>query len=340
MMDVGIVGAGPAGSVLASILGEMATVFDPSHPREKPCGGGLTIKTWSEIEVPDKLVLSVIDRIRLRYLDREVEFNISEIKSVSRKDFDYLLLKEAKTSGAELIPEKVINVKRKEKKWIVFTDKDKYTFDFLVGADGATSIVRSKTIGPIREFAIAMEAWRKSRDEPELVFVPGLYGYAWVFPKGKMVSNVGVGGFLGGGERVQKIFQNMFPGLSPRAWLLPFSLSRAGFEDFALVGDAAGHVNPITGEGIYYAIKGAKLLGKAILEGRPGNYEIYWRRGYGKELLANRRVSRLVYKFIPRALKRPRFARNAFVGLLKGEPVTLVNLLKWACRDSNPGYPA
>ena len=95
-------------------------------------------------------------------------------------------------------------------------------------------------------------------------------------------------------------------------------------------------MNPITGEGICYAVKGAKLLGKAILEGRPENYEKYWRKSFGKELTIDRRVSRLVYNLIPKAISHPRFAKKAFIGLLTGEPVSLKSVLSWVLREDGP----
>jgi len=53
---------------------------------------------------------------------------------------------------------------------------------------------------------------------------------------------------------------------------------------WALLGDAAGHVHPITGEGIAYALWSAELLAQAFAEGDPQAYEELWRVGYGQEL--------------------------------------------------------
>ncbi len=56
LMIVGVIGAGPAGSTLGIELGSSMILFDPSHPRDKPCGGGLTPKVYNAIDTPDRLV--------------------------------------------------------------------------------------------------------------------------------------------------------------------------------------------------------------------------------------------------------------------------------------------
>jgi len=74
------------------------------------------------------------------------------------------------------------------------------------------------------------------------------------------------------------------------AYTLPF-ISNSNFyamptsgKNWILVGDAAGHVNAINGEGIYYAMKGGKLAAKAVIEGEINAYEKYWRDAFGSDL--------------------------------------------------------
>jgi geranylgeranyl reductase family protein len=70
------------------------------------------------------------------------------------------------------------------------------------------------------------------------------------------------------------------PGLAPRTW----DTRMACGDKWALLGDAAGFADPVTGEGIYYALRSAELFAKAYLQGAPGDYENLWREDFGGEL--------------------------------------------------------
>jgi flavin-dependent dehydrogenase len=80
------------------------------------------------------------------------------------------------------------------------------------------------------------------------------------------------------------------PGLAPRTW----DTRHACGERWALLGDAAGFADPVTGEGIYYALRSAELFADAYLKGAPEEYEGLWRADFGKEL---QRASQMRRKF-------------------------------------------
>jgi flavin-dependent dehydrogenase len=80
------------------------------------------------------------------------------------------------------------------------------------------------------------------------------------------------------------------PGLEPRTW----DTRHACGEQWALLGDAAGFADPVTGEGIYYALRSAELFADAYLAGSPLNYEKLWRGDFGREL---QRASQMRRKF-------------------------------------------
>jgi geranylgeranyl reductase family protein len=80
------------------------------------------------------------------------------------------------------------------------------------------------------------------------------------------------------------------PGLSPRTW----DTRKACGEGWALLGDAAGFADPVTGEGIYYALRSAELFAKAYLAGEPLTYEQRWRKDFGAEL---KRASQMRQRF-------------------------------------------
>ena len=68
----------------------------------------------------------------------------------------------------------------------------------------------------------------------------------------------------------------------------------AGGPRWALLGDAAGFADPVTGEGIYYALRSAELFAESYLAGKPASYEQRWRQDFGREL---QRASEMRRKF-------------------------------------------
>ena len=81
------------------------------------------------------------------------------------------------------------------------------------------------------------------------------------------------------------------PGLAPRTW----DTRHACGERWALLGDAAGFADPVTGEGIYYALRSAELFADAYLSGSPLDYEQSWRADFGKELQRASQMRRRFY---------------------------------------------
>jgi geranylgeranyl reductase family protein len=88
------------------------------------------------------------------------------------------------------------------------------------------------------------------------------------------------------------------PGLAPET----FDTRRVGGDDWALLGDAAGFADPVTGEGIYYALRSAELFADCYLAGRVADYERLWRADFGREL---QRASRMRRRFYGRFLGAP-----------------------------------
>ena len=154
MIDVAIVGAGPAGSNCAYELvkeGICATIFDHSFPRDKPCGGLISASMNQVFPILSKLPI-IQSRISLMQVislsNRSWTINLNEkILGLSRLRFDQYLLGEALKEGANLIPEKVVGIERRSGLWKIGTTKKSYETKILVGADGVNSVVRRKIIG-------------------------------------------------------------------------------------------------------------------------------------------------------------------------------------------------
>ncbi len=319
-MRIAIVGGGPAGSYLAYCLGRegiSATIFDDSHPREKPCGGGVSSFAMRKFPIladlpygksPGKRMVIVSPSGREAVIESG-----KEDYCVSRKDLDGYLLRRALDEGAVLKRERVTGISRGDE-WKLRTPEGVRSADLLIGADGVNSIVRRRVSSPFRKEDICFcygcfTELTRELDELEglMKFLDGTSGYVWIFPRGGDCS-IGVGSGIEGiavarreldavmrryarGARVLSRWGAMIPMGRTRA----FFHSRAAGDGWMLVGDAAGHVNPITGEGILYALWSALLAAEAVADGDPRLYEGLWRKDYGGNLIGYMKSRRFFY---------------------------------------------
>ena len=292
MIDVAIVGAGPAGSNCAYNLarkGIYATMFDHSHPREKPCGGMIGMADKEAFSILEEFPIehSEIDLMRIISPSRKI-WNIDMTKNkllcFSRMRFDQYLLNEALSEGANLIEEKVIGLQKNGESWRVITQKGSYDVRTLVGADGVSSLIRKSIVGSLdkRDMGACFGYIFKGAEEKTVTikFLPKIEGYIWVIPRG---DNTSIGGGTTkissfrelkdqvnlftktGYSRLEKVSEwaALIPNVkNPRTLLL-----QVAGPNWVLIGDAAGHVSPISGSGIVYALTDGELAAEAIAEG-------------------------------------------------------------------------
>jgi flavin-dependent dehydrogenase len=304
-----VVGAGPAGSTLARRLAEdgaSVTLFDASHPREKPCGGGLTPRALALLprgRRDDPLPSRPVTTCRFESgRGASVDLDLGRPVGVaSRRDLDAWLLRRAIESGAVHVAERVVAVDGRR----VRTTRGKDdVFDVVVGADGAGSLVRRTFLGPIpRERLMMATGWFAPGSSEMLVrFTPGLRGYLWLFPRSDHVG-VGICAPLADVPtrdllaRLENEVSRWFPALSsldgrryahtiPSPSADPASILEIAGRDWALVGDAGALADPITGEGIYFALRSAELLADTLRdEGSPARYPARALDDFGRDLL-------------------------------------------------------
>ena len=297
--DVLVVGAGPAGSSTAIHLaraGVRTLLVDRARfPRDKPCGGGLTGRALRRIPVdPSPVVERDVDRfeLRLRYGSSFARaHDVPLIRMTQRRRLDAFLVEHAVAAGAELRDGvKVEAIELDDAGVSARLGGETVKADVVVGADGANGVVaRTAGLGDgiVRGVAlegnVPLEALRDRDLERtaviELAVLPG--GYGWVFPKGDH-ANLGVGGWGSEGPRLRDHLARLARahGIAPdrvtdvRGHRLPMRRlgTPAGVGRALLVGDAAGLVDPLSGDGMYEAFVSARLAADAIVSGELDGY--------------------------------------------------------------------
>jgi geranylgeranyl reductase family protein len=302
MWDLAIVGAGPAGSTAAlAALAERprarVLLLDRERfPRDKSCGDGIApnvLDVLGPLGAGDVIAgWTSLQRLELSCGRRTVSGRMARPAWViPREVFDARLVDRAGAAGAHLVQHQVREV-RVEAGAVVLDGR--FRARVVVAADGAQSAVRSALAGPRRgRRAIALRGYaptapsragrqviRYSEGRPQP-------SYAWAFDRGDGLSNVGYGELVSGGQRPSRQLlldqlEKLLPGTVDHAdrWRghhLPLSgwgwKAEQADGPVLYVGDAAGLVNPVTGEGIYYAVATGALAGRgamtAVADGEP-----------------------------------------------------------------------
>ncbi|MDQ1634926.1 MAG: hypothetical protein QOJ32_1735 [Frankiaceae bacterium] len=296
--DVVVVGAGPAGS--AAALGALrrhpgarvALLDAQSFPRDKCCGDGIAPHCFEELRrlgvtgVEDGY--APVDRLRFRTPSGRDVLAVPPKAShvIPRTVFDARLVAAAEAAGATLLRGRVRGLDADSEGVTLHVGSgDDIRAAVVIGADGAHSTVR-RSLGipanPHDATAVAMRAYAPAPGGvPEQLIHTigdGWPAYAWSFPIGDGRANIGFGmlrtnlegrGRTGLTEPLARLLpdQPAEPG-SDRAAHLPLSTWRPRQPDgrVLLVGDAASLINPLTGEGIYYAILSGRLAGETAAD--------------------------------------------------------------------------
>jgi len=359
--DVIVVGGGPAGSTAAYSLasaGVDVAIFDrAAFPRDKSCGGGLQAK------VPLHLPLDVTPVVRNslygicfsrqfgdRFTNRSHE---PVVYGTLRREFDSYLIEQAVRRGARLFERTRVTgfVQRAERSVELSTDAGAFSCEALIGADGANGVVRRALNNELAffnqaglSFEIARDRIVEERVDHQIMRVdwgtlPS--GYAWIFPKGEFL-NIGAGtpvafskrlkpylsDFLRH-ERILKTERIDLDALQVSGHKLPSWTERTRLVDrnVLVIGDAAGLIEPLTGDGISYGVQSARLAADVVARWLAGGaslseYREAVLRAIVPELVSSRTLM-TVFNAFPRmaheVLKRNERIWQILSRILRGE---------------------
>jgi geranylgeranyl reductase family protein len=292
--DAIIIGGGVAGTTAAYILakgGKNVLLLEKEKlPRYKTCGGGV-ISRVSDIlpykidSVVEKKMYTADIFDHVTNLSFHVKRSEPIINMTMRDRLDYFMLGKASEENASYKNEIAVTDINQNGVYVeVITGKEKYYTRFVIAADGATGItVRKlgtqknyKKIPALEHEVYVDENQFKKHSKTarfDFGFVPG--GYAWVFPKKEHLS-IGLLTMNGSGKSLQKYLNEYINMLGIKdikdekkhGYYIPF-LKKKEFTNgrILLVGDAAGLTDPITGEGISYAMESGRYAAEAIIKG-------------------------------------------------------------------------
>jgi flavin-dependent dehydrogenase len=320
---IAIVGGGPAGALAGALLaagGRDVLLFDEKLAWEKPCGGGLTHKALqqypfladagSESNPVEHCELISPSGQRIRF---HMQYPVAIF---SRLALNGLLLERARRTGVDvrvdIHHERVTRIAGTGGDWQLVTPQREYKASYLMLAAGARNPFRSQFLSPIPPSDLMVTAGYFIPVRSSLMqiqFLKGITGYIWVFPRADHVS-AGIAGKMGetSTAELRRILEQWLEGngfhldgarfyshILPSFRAQTFETLEVCGEGWAMIGDSAGLVDPITGEGLYYALRSAELCAGALLAGQPDDYRALLEEEVLAELKLAARVSQRFY---------------------------------------------
>ncbi len=319
MKEIAVVGGGPSGSICAEKLAQAGfnvTLFDEHLAWEKPCGGGLTHKAIQAFPFlldgphPKKLIHTVElissggHRARLD-LDHPIVI-------YSRAVLNGLLLDRAAAAGSRVLRSRVTQVDARGRQVSLTAGGAEHQADFVVLAAGARNgfLPDTRRLEP-GDLEMTLGYFVPVCAEGISVkFLRRFEGYLWSFPRCDHLS-VGICGSLARhtsqelrqhlhqfmrDERIDAAGGRFYSHVLPSPQVQTLRGRRVMGKNWALVGDAAAWVDPITGEGLYYALRSGALLAESLAAGKPHEYPARARADFSADLEFATRVARRFYR--------------------------------------------
>ena len=356
----------------------VALIEKETFPRDKPCGGGLPTRVLKRFPYIEPFIDaisygSVTHSSSLRY---QLDFVRDKplVYTVLRSQFDHQLALLAQSSGATLIQGTPVTALTNHDDYVIvgLNNKKSIKATMVIGCDGMRSMVAEQTqlahktpnycICIMQEEPITAKEMTKyfSKNRKIHLFIKtqGIAGYGWIFPKKTMV-NVGFGEFESAVDHAiskpnfNEVYSQYIEMLKTNNFLPPsfpieptkgatipiFPLKTTYTDKILLCGDAAGFINPITGEGIYYAMTSAELAADVAVQAIQNNttsasflehYQHRWKQEFGEDLRLlgkfNSQWGKHSERFV-RLLSRDKTFAKLMIGVTGGR--ISINKYKW-----------
>jgi flavin-dependent dehydrogenase len=319
MADYVIVGGGPSGAMCGEQLarnGHTVDIYDEHLAWEKPCGGGLTYKATQcfPFLLDNPLPKKLIQKVELISAENQrAALDLQHpIVIYSRTILNGLLLDRAREAGCRVHHSRVQNVDTS-------TDKPRYAVDgqweeadFLVLAGGARNQFLPGTRALARDELEMTQGYFVPQTAEQILikFLPEFEGYIWSFPRADHLS-LGICGSMqthtsselrnhlhqfAGSEKIETGSAKFYSHVLPSPQVRTLSDRAVIGRNWALCGDAAAWVDPLTGEGLFYAMRSGEILGKSLAEGCPETYPARVRSSFSLELEFAARIVRRFYR--------------------------------------------
>ena len=314
-----IVGGGPSGAMCGeqlALAGNAVHIYDEHLAWEKPCGGGLTYKATQcfpfllDNPHPKRLIHSV-ELISAENQRAKLDLP-HPIVIYSRTVLNGLLLDRAQAAGCQIHHSRVQGVDTTGDKPMYSVDGQWCRADFLVVAAGARNQFLPGTRPLSRDELEMTQGYFVPQTSEEIIikFLPDFEGYIWSFPRADHLS-LGICGSMAShtsnelrshlrefaaAEQIDtengRFYSHVLPSPKERTLSDRAVVGRA----WALCGDAAAWVDPLTGEGLFYAMRSGEILGRSIAEGCPEKYPARVRASFSLELEFAARIVRRFYR--------------------------------------------
>lgn len=274
--DTIIIGGGLAGCSLGKLLLDkhhkvLIIEKQDINKKKKLCGGLITNKAYSLLQIIygdliKNLPLKKLKEFNILNNNLSIKFDNYENYSIPRDDLDDFVIKQYLKNGGKIIDNNTYNKIDLENK-ILTVNNEKFQYINLVGADGIFSQLRKDLVNKQQEKNFALEMYIPKNNNLQIDFLDNFCGYAWTIPN-KKNTIIGIGDISKNTDIKDTFFKHF--NIDEKNNQLKGAFLPTGndilleYNNIYFIGDAAGLISPITGEGIYYALLSAYNLSNSI----------------------------------------------------------------------------